>query len=131
VAALPAGITGWFTHVVLAQAGALMKAARENYGVNPVIFLVIYLGSGPFFYYSIFRMMRALAKRLGNEVMIWSAVFLAATAAPFLYVLFFGRNLPWWIYVIIGLLIGQGGFSLVRRLIKKPAAAKGKTASKG
>ncbi len=100
-----------------------MQAARENYGVNPVIFLVIYLGSGPFFYYSIFRMVRAMAKRLGNEVMIWSAVFLAATAAPFLYVLFFGRNLPWWIYVIIGLLIGQGVFSLVRRLTKKPAAA--------
>ena len=44
-----------------------------------------------------------------------------ATAAPFVYVLLFGRNLPWWIYVVIGLLIGQGVFSLVRRLRKKPS----------
>jgi fatty acid desaturase len=124
----------WFKHVVLGQIGALMQAARDNYSVNPVIFLIIYLGSGPFFYYSIFRMVRALAKRLGNEVMIWSTVFLAATAAPFLYVLFFGRNLPWWVYVIIALLIGQGVFSLVRRLTKKAApgaAKKKKKAPKG
>jgi fatty acid desaturase len=122
----------WFKSVVLGQIGALMQAARENYSVNPVIFLIIYLGSAPFFYYSIFRMVRALAKRLANEVMIWSTVFLAATAAPFLYVLFFGRNLPWWVYVIIGLLIGQGVFSLVRRLTRKPARkAARKPARKG
>ena len=112
----------WLTHVVLGQIGRLMQAARENYSVNPVIFLVIYIGSGPFFYYSIFRMVRALARRRANEVMIWSTVFLAATAAPFLYVLLFGRNLPWWIYVVIALLIGQGVYSLVRRLTRKPSA---------
>ncbi|HTP58439.1 MAG TPA: hypothetical protein VMM82_05935 [Spirochaetia bacterium] len=111
----------WFKSVALGQVGALMQAARQNYGVNPVVFLVIYLGSAPFFYYSIFRMVRALTRRLANEVMIWSAIFLAATAAPFLYVLFFGKNLPWWVYLIIALLIGQGVFSLVRRLTRKPA----------
>jgi hypothetical protein len=122
----------WFTHVVLGQIGGLMQAARENYSVNPIIFLIIYLGSGPFFYYSIFRMVRALAKRLANEVMLWSTIFLASTAAPFLYVLFFGRNLPWWVYVIIALLIGQGVFSLVRRLTRKPSvSADGKEAPKG
>jgi hypothetical protein len=128
----------WLQRVVLGEIRELMSAARANYGVNPVIFLVIYLGSVPFFYYSIFRMVRALAKRLQNEVMIWSAVFLAATAAPFLYVLFFGRNLPWWVYLIIAALIGQGVYSLVRKLARKPPApaqppvsAKSKEAPKG
>jgi hypothetical protein len=107
---------------VLSKIEALMQTARDNYSVNPVVFLVIYLGSAPFFYYSLFRMTRALAKRLATEVMLWSAIFLCANVAPFLYVLLFGRNLPWWVYGIIALLIGQGVFSLARKLRGKPAA---------
>ena len=107
--------------LVLAKIAALMQTARDNYSVNPVVFLVIYLGSAPVFYYSLFRMIRALAKRLGNQIMLWSAIFLCANVAPFVYVLLFGRNLPWWVYGIIALLIGQGVFSLVRKLLAKPA----------
>jgi hypothetical protein len=108
---------------VIAKIEALMQAARDNYRVDPVIFLVIYLGSAPLFYYSLFRMIRALAKRLGKEVMLWSAIFLCANVAPFLYVLLFGRDLPWWVYGVIALLIGQGVFSLVMKLRGKPAAS--------
>ena len=108
---------------VLSKIEALMQTARDNYSVDPVVFLVIYLVSGPFFYYSLFRMIRALAKKLGKEVMLWSAIFLCANVAPFLYVLLFGRNLPWWVYGIIALLIGQGVFSLVMKLRGKPAAS--------
>jgi hypothetical protein len=106
---------------VIAKLEALMQAARDNYSVDPVVFLIIYLGSAPFFYYSLFRMIRALAKKAGKEVMLWSAVFLCANVAPFLYVLLFGRNLPWWVYGVIALLIGQGVFSLAIKLRKKPA----------
>jgi len=95
-----------------------MKQAIDHYSVNPAIFLAIYLMSVPFFYYSLFRMMRAIAKKRGNEVLVWSTVFLCTIIAPFIYVLFFGRNLPWWVYGIIALLIGQGIFSLIRKLRK-------------
>ena len=122
----------WIERVVLGEIRELMRAARASYSVDPVVFLVIYVGSAPFFYYSIFRMVRAIARRLRNEVMVWSTVFLASTAAPFLYVLFFGRNLPWWVYLVIALLIGQGIYSLVRRLTRKTAAtAERKEAPKG
>jgi hypothetical protein len=107
---------------VLSKIEAIMQTARDNYGVDPVIFLVIYLGSAPVFYYSLFRMIRAAAKRLGKQVMLWSAVFLCTNVAPFLYVLLFGRNLPWWVYGIIALLIGQGIFSLVTKLRGRPVA---------
>ena len=117
----------WFIHVVLTKIGDLMRTAHENYGVDPVVFLVIYLASAPFFYYSIFRMVRALALRKQQGILLWSTVFLGSTAAPFLYVLLFGRNLAWWVYVVIGLLIGQGVYSLIRRLRKKRPAAVGKT----
>jgi hypothetical protein len=110
----------WFNRVVLGWVRGMMESARASYAVDPVVFIVIYFVSVPFFYYSIYRMTRAIAKRRGNEIMAWSMVFLGATAAPFIYVLLFGRNLPWWIYVVIALLIGQGVFGLVKRLRKKP-----------
>ncbi len=98
---------------------ALMQSARDNYGVDPVVFLVIYLLAAPVFYYSLFRTARAMARRLGNEVALWSGVFLCAVVAPFLYVLFFGRNLPWWVYGAIGLLIGQSILSLAMKSRRK------------
>jgi len=111
---------------VLARIEALMRAARDNYSVDPVVFLLIYLVSAPVFYYSLFRMIRALARRLGKEAVLWSTVFLCAVVAPFVYVLFFGRNLPWWVYGIIALLIGQGVLSLAMKLRRKSASgAKG------
>jgi hypothetical protein len=112
---------------VITRIEELIRAARENYGVNPVVFVSIYLVCVPFFYYSLFRMLRALAKKLGKEIMFWSAIFLSANVAPFLYVLIFGRNIPWWVYGIIAILIGQGVFSLVMKLCSKSiAGAKGR-----
>jgi hypothetical protein len=118
--------------LILSQIDELMQTARNNYHVDPVIFLVIYFLSVPFFYYSLFRMIRAIPKKLGNEIMLWSTIFLCANVAPFIYVLLFGRNLPWWVYGVIALLIGQGVFSLVRKLRGKPAAsATGEAAEHG
>jgi hypothetical protein len=112
---------------VISKIEELLQAARDNYGINPVVFLVIYLVCVPFFYYSVFRTFRALTKKLGKEVMLWSAIFLCANVAPFLYVLFFGRNIPGWVYVIIAILIGQAVLSLVMKLRRMPAAgAKGR-----
>jgi hypothetical protein len=101
---------------ILSKIEELMQTARDNYGVNPVVFLVIYLVCVPLFYYSLFRTFRALAKKLGKEVMLWSAIFLCSTVAPFIYVLFFGRNIPWWVYGIIAILIGQGILSFAMKL---------------
>ena len=101
---------------IVAKFARIMKQAIDQYGVNPAIFLVIYLISVPFFYYSLFRVVQAFAKKRKKEILVWSTVFLCATIAPFIYVLFFGRNLPWWVYGIIALLIGYGIFSLIRKL---------------
>jgi hypothetical protein len=109
----------WFDRVIMGSIRGLMQTARESYGVDPVVFLVIYLVTVPFFYYSIFRMVRALAVKRQQEILAWSMVFLGSTAAPFLYVLVFGRNLPWWVYGVIAILLGQGVYSLIRRLTRK------------
>jgi len=106
---------------IISQLNGMAQAARENYGVDPLVFLFIYLASVPVFYYSLFRTLRALAKKLGNEIMLWSAIFLCANIAPFLYVILFGRNIPWWVFGLMALLIGQGVLSLILKLRKKPA----------
>lgn len=120
----------WIDHVVVGGMRALMRVAHANYGVDPVAFLVIYVASGPFFYYSAFRVVRALVGKLKNEVMMWSTIFLASTVAPFLYVLLFGRNLPWWVYGAIVLLIAPG-VSTLARIIKRtlPVRQTGKSLS--
>ena len=109
---------------VVSKVGEWVKAAREIYSVDPVVFVVLLLAMAPFFYYSIFRLVRALAKKNTREIPLWSTVFLAATAIPYLYVLIFGRNFPWWLYIVLGLLLAQGVYSLVKKL-RKPAQAGG------
>ena len=105
---------------IISKIGDISKMARDSYHVNPIIFIIIYLVSVPIFYYSLFRTLRALTKKLGNEIMLWGAIFLCANIAPFLYVLIIGRNIPWWVYGMIAIVIGQGVYSLVLKLRKKP-----------
>ena len=107
---------------VISRIGELLQMARDNYGVNPVVFLIIYLVCVPVFYYSLFRIFQSLTKKLGKEIMLWAAIFLCANVAPFIYVIFFGRNIPWWAYGVIALLIGLGILSLIMKLRKIPAA---------
>src|SRR5574340_1380726 len=92
-----------------------MRVAREVYGVYPIVFLALYLGCGPVWYLSLFRTLRSLAARRTQQVMIWSSVFMVATVLPFLYVMLFGHNIPWWVYVLILLLVLQGVYGLVRK----------------
>ena len=106
---------------IISQINNISKAAQDNYGVNPVVFLIIYLGCTPFFYYSLFQTIRAVKKKQGNKIMLWSAIFLCVTIAPFIYVLLFGKNIPWWVYGIIIILISQAILSLIMKLRKMPA----------
>jgi len=100
----------WITHY--------LESIRTRYGVNPVLFFALLVGCAPFFYYSIYRLVRAVASRDKSRITLWSLVFLTATALPWVYVLIFGRDLPWYIYLVLAALIGQGLYSLVRKIRK-------------
>jgi len=101
---------------LLAKLDGYMKATEAQYAVNPVVFIVLLTACAPFFYFSIYKLIRALAKKDANRIMAWSAVFLCSTILPYLYVLLFGRGMPWWIYLVLGVLIAQGVYSLVGKL---------------
>jgi len=91
-------------------------AARAQYAVNPWVFLGLMVACAPVFYYSIYRLIRAVAQKDKSRITLWSSVFLAATATPYLYVLLFGRNLPWYVYLILAALLAQGVYSLVKKI---------------
>ena len=101
---------------MLAWLQDLMRTARETYGVNPIIFLVIYLGCAQVWYFSLFRTLRAVARKLPAQIVPWSMVFLVTSVAPFVYVMIFGRNLPWWVYGVIAALVLESLWTLYRRL---------------
>ena len=56
---------------------------------------------------------------------LWATLFLVSVVVPYLYVLFWGRNLPWYIYVAMGLLVGQGVWTLVRKLRRPHGSGRG------
>jgi hypothetical protein len=95
--------------------GPWLQAARMKYGVDPVLFFVLMTVCAPVFYYSIYRMVRAIAARQKATINLWSMVFLISTVLPYVYILFFGRNLPWWVYLIVGVLMAQSGYAIVMR----------------
>ncbi len=90
-----------------------MTVSRDTYNVNPRMFLLFYLGSGPLYYYALYRIVRAVLQRLHSELSVWSTVFLISTAAPFFYLLAFGRNLPWWLYVLVVVVVLQAVGTLI------------------
>jgi CDP-diglyceride synthetase len=107
----------------MSQVQAWMEATRAQYGVNPIVFLLLMVVCAPFFYYSIYRLIRAGVKRDKGALTLWSTIFLVATVLPYLYVLFFGHNLPWYVYLILAVLIAHSGWSLYKKLKGKKAKA--------
>ncbi|HTY07787.1 MAG TPA: hypothetical protein VMF29_01355 [Candidatus Edwardsbacteria bacterium] len=103
-----------------------LQATRAKYGIDPVIFLILMTACAPFFYYSIYRLVRAIAAKRKAQINVWSMVFLLSTILPYLYVLFFGRNMPWWVYAVVVALMAQGAYTLVvRRQGKSGPGSKG------
>jgi len=111
--------------IVVAKAWELIQASRTNYGVDPIIFVIISTIASPAFYYGLYRLVRAVVKRLPREIMLWGPIFGCAFIAPYVYVLFFGRNLPWWVYLVMALLVGQGVYSVASKIRSKKGAKEG------
>ena len=104
---------------ILAYITTKAESIQSDFSVNPYIFLMLLVACAPLFYYSIYRLAKSAIRREIGVLARWGVIFLAATSTPYLYVLFFGRNMPWWIYLIFGALILQGVISLIRKLRRR------------
>ena len=100
---------------IISWISELATTIQARHSVHPYVFLALSAVCGPLFYYSLFRMARAL-KRDRSNIGPWSLLFLAATVIPYLYVLIFGRNLPWLVYLALIAAVGLGARQLFNKL---------------
>ena len=98
----------------------------RNYNVNPWIFGAIYIGAIPFFSLSIGWLVRNYRKGKSIALPAMSALFCFISA--YLYLLIAGRNVPWWVYGAVLLLVVYGAYSTVKKVrsrIGEPEEANG------
>lgn len=92
-----------------------------NYGVNPFIFGGIYVGAIPFFSLCIGWLVRNYRKGKSIVLPALSATFFFISA--YIYLIFAGKNVPVWVYIILILLLVVGAYSTikkVRRQVNEP-----------
>lgn len=92
----------------------------ETYGVNPIIFGVIYVGAIPFFTLSIAWLVRNYRVQKSIALPVLSASFFFVSA--YLYLMIAGENVPIWVYgVVVGMLVygGWSTFGKVKREINE------------
>lgn len=89
----------------------------KRYNVNPLIFAVIYIGAIPFFLASLSWLVRNIKQKKSIVIPLLLAGFFFISS--YLYVLLVGKNIPVWVYGVIGLLVGYGIYSVVKKIKKK------------
>ncbi len=85
-----------------------------QYGVNPFIFGAIYVGAIPFFSLSIGWLIRNYRRGKSLVLPTFSAMFFFISA--YIYLIFAGKNVPWWVFAVVVLLIVIGGYSTIKKI---------------
>jgi len=86
-----------------------------QYGVNIWIFAACEFVSSPIFARATAKMVVALSTHQIRNSMFWGVITLTSFAAPDVYLLSTGKNLPWMGYlVVIGIMMIAGSVSVVK-----------------
>ncbi len=86
----------------------------ENYGVNPLIFGAIYVGAIPLFSLSIAWLIRNY--RQGKSIVLPTTAALFFFVSAYIYLIFAGRNVPFWVYGIVIFMVAFGAYSTVKKI---------------
>ena len=89
----------------------------EQYGVNPIIFGSIYVGAIPFFTLSLGWLVKNYRKGKSIIVPALSTIFFFISA--YLYLIIAGKNVPWWVYGVVVLLVLGGAYSTIQKIRKR------------
>lgn len=94
-----------------------VTALGIHYGVNPLVFAVLYLAHHPLFWGTMaWLAARVRAKRPVRPVVALGVLF---WLLPYLYVFAFGRGLPWWVYGSAAVVLAVGGAHAVREIRRR------------
>lgn len=101
---------------MLQHINAWLANIHRDYGVNPVIFGVIYCVCVVPFWLSIYKIIAGIKNRRPGQVSTFAIILGVTIIAPFVYVAFFGRNLPFWFWIVAVLVVGYSAYSVLRRI---------------
>ncbi len=89
----------------------------EQYGVNPIIFGTIYVGAIPFFTLSVAWLVRNYRQK--RSIVLPALTAAACFVSAYVYLIIAGRNVPWWVYVFVVLMLAYGTYATYRKIGKK------------
>jgi len=89
---------------------------QQNYGVNPIVFAIIYFGSAPFFWFSIYKIIAGFKNKNINQVRIFGIILGITIIAPFVYVAIFGHNVPFWFWIFAVIIIAYAVYNVFRKI---------------
>ena len=92
--------------------GSIMELGVEH-NVSPVLFAILYVASLPPYMGSMVWAVQNHRTQKAVALPIMSTLFFFIL--PALYVLIFGKNVAWWVYLIIMLMIGYGSYSVYKK----------------
>lgn len=84
----------------------------DEYGVDPLVFAIIYFGGLPFLGLSIVWLIRNRRRSRPIHFPLLSAGFWSVSA--YLYLIIAGRNIPFWVYGLIVGMICYGLWTVAR-----------------
>lgn len=89
----------------------------EKYHVNPYIFGGIYIGAIPFFFLCLTWTIRNMRQKKSFvlPLLLTGLFFISA----YLYLIIAGENIPYWVYIFIGLMVLYGIYSTWQKINKK------------
>lgn len=93
-----------------------------EYGVNPIVFGAIYVGAIPFFTASVAWLVRNA--RAGRSVVVPALAAGFFFVSAYLYLIVAGKNVPWWVYAFVVVLVVGGAVSTARQVRRKVDAAR-------
>jgi hypothetical protein len=111
---LPSGVLARLLHWLL----RFVAEVKARYGVNPWIYVGMMVACTPPFYFFLFRTLRAFAKRDTHRGFLLLGVCVVIYFLPTFYIVIFGHDLPWWIWLVLGVLAAWGIYALLRRILR-------------
>jgi len=102
------------------QAKEWFLGLGDKYGVDPIIFGVIYVGAIPFFTLSVAWLIHNYRKGKSIVLPTLSTGFFFISA--YLYLFIVGENIPIWVYAMLIILIAYGAYSSIKSIKAKATA---------
>lgn len=93
----------------------------NNYHVDPVIFLGIHVIATPLFVLSVAWLVKNARQK--KSIILPTTVSIFIFNAANIYLIFFGQNIPWYIFAFVGvttIISGYFSYKKIKEKIKRP-----------